>query len=210
MRKAWGFGALCALWAVSVGAEVRVGLLPDGTKIIYGEGRAHRERRLSTTLRAPEAGLATIIDRHAANARLDPKLVRAVIQVESGYNARALSNKGAMGLMQLMPATALELAVGDPYDADANVLGGTSYLRQLLDLFGDQVELALAAYNAGPGAVRKYSGIPPYTETTEYVRRILGLYRGHDVPLPVATLARKVYTTRDPSGRILLTTSGPR
>jgi soluble lytic murein transglycosylase-like protein len=210
VRKAWGVGALCALWAVSAGAEVRVGVLPDGSKIIYGEGRAHRQQRLSRTLIAPGAGLAEIIDRHSASARLDPKLVQAVIQVESGYNARARSNKGAMGLMQLMPGTARELAVSNPYDASQNVLGGTSYLRQLLDLFDGQVELALAAYNAGPGAVRKYNGIPPYDETTAYVRRIVGLYRGEEPALRVATLARKVYTTRDLSGRILLTTSATR
>ncbi|HZI64413.1 MAG TPA: lytic transglycosylase domain-containing protein [Thermoanaerobaculia bacterium] len=210
MRKAWGIGALGALWAMSLGAEVRVGVLSDGSKIIYGEGRAHRERRLSARLVAPQADLAAIIDQHATSRRLDPKLVQAVIQVESGYNARARSNKGAMGLMQLMPGTAKELAVANPYDASQNVLGGTAYLRQLLDLFDDQVELALAAYNAGPGAVRKYGGIPPYAETTAYVRRIVGLYRGEEASLRIGTLARPVYTTRDPSGRILLTTSGPR
>jgi soluble lytic murein transglycosylase-like protein len=100
-------------------------------------------------------------------------LVRALIQVESNYKARAKSNKGAMGLMQLMPSTAREYNVRNPYDPKANIAAGVKHLKSLIDRFG--VEMALAAYNAGEGAVRKFNGIPPYRETRNYVSRILAL-----------------------------------
>jgi hypothetical protein len=105
---------------------------------------------------------------------VDPMLVRALIQVESNYRPTARSRKGAMGLMQLMPATARQYNVGNPYDPKANIAAGVKHLKSLLDRFRT-VDLALAAYNAGEGAVRKFNGIPPYRETRNYVSRILSL-----------------------------------
>lgn len=114
-----------------------------------------------------------IIEEHAGLHGINPELVRAVIQVESGFNARAVSPKGAMGLMQLMPATATEFGVGNPFDPAENVRAGVAYLRRLLDRYDGRVELALAAYNAGPGAVDRHGAqVPPYRETREYVRKI--------------------------------------
>jgi transglycosylase-like protein with SLT domain len=106
---------------------------------------------------------------------VDPLLVRALIQVESNYKPRAKSSKGAMGLMQLMPQTAREYKVRNPYDPKANVEAGIKKLKSLIDKWG--VELALAAYNAGEGAVHRFNGIPPYRETRDYVTRILSLWR---------------------------------
>jgi soluble lytic murein transglycosylase-like protein len=114
-----------------------------------------------------------IIESVAAAHGVNPRLVKALIQVESAYEPRARSRKGAMGLMQLMPETARRLSVGDPYDPRANIEGGIRHLRSLLDRF--DVPLALAAYNAGEGAVEKHRGIPPYTETRNYVRDVMRL-----------------------------------
>ena len=116
-----------------------------------------------------------VIDFRAREHGIRPDLVRAVIQVESAFNPRARSNKGAMGLMQLMPSTARDLGVRNAYDPLENIRGGVAYLRTLLDQFNGNEELALAAYNAGAGAVNKYGGtIPPYRETRDYVSRIQG------------------------------------
>jgi hypothetical protein len=114
-----------------------------------------------------------IIEKASAAHGVDASLVRALIQVESHYESRARSPKGAMGLMQLMPATARQYAVADPYDPVSNIEAGIKHLKSLLDRF--TVELALAAYNAGEAAVQRFRGVPPYAETRSYVERILRL-----------------------------------
>jgi len=108
---------------------------------------------------------------------VEESLIRAIIHAESAYQPDARSPKGAQGLMQLMPETAAELRVADPYDPAANIDGGARYLSQLLAEFKGDLDLAAAAYNAGPGAVYKYGGVPPYDETREYVRRVKILYQ---------------------------------
>lgn len=108
---------------------------------------------------------------------VEESLIRAIIHAESAYQADAQSPKGAQGLMQLMPATQAELNVSDPFNPQENIQGGALYLSQLLAQFNGDFELAAAAYNAGPNAVNKYGGVPPYDETQEYVRRIKILYR---------------------------------
>jgi soluble lytic murein transglycosylase-like protein len=113
----------------------------------------------------------------AQHNAVEESLIRAIIHAESAYQPDAQSPKGAQGLMQLMPATQAELKVSNPFDPHDNILGGARYLSQLLDQFDGDFELAAAAYNAGPNAVNKYGGVPPYDETQEYVRRVKILYR---------------------------------
>jgi len=120
----------------------------------------------------------SIIEKAALSAAVEPNLLRAVIVVESGFNSRAVSKRGAVGLMQLMPATATRFGVSNPYDPKQNVHAGARYLKFLIDRFGQDVRLALAAYNAGEEAVDRNGGrIPPFAETMAYVPRVMRIYR---------------------------------
>ena len=142
--------------------------------------------RLSQNAENNRRRFAPDIDRIASHHRLDPALMHAVISAESSYNPWAVSNKGAMGLMQLMPATAERFGVDNPYDPIANMHGGARYLRWLLDRFNDP-RLAVAAYNAGEGAVQKYGNqVPPYQETQTYVVRVLNFYQHYRGSSPAA------------------------
>jgi soluble lytic murein transglycosylase-like protein len=132
---------------------------------------------------APEE-IERLVSANSATWNVDPSLIKAIIANESGFNANATSNAGAQGLMQLMPGTASGLGVTDSYDPAQNVWGGTRYLRGLLDRFGGNMELAVAAYNAGPGAVEKYSGVPPYAQTQNYVQNVLSSYEKYRSQIP--------------------------
>lgn len=144
------------------------------------------------------------IDTFARMNRLDPKFVQALVAVESNYNPRAVSRKGAMGLMQLMPATAKHYGVEDPFHPTQNVEAGTRHLRVLLDRYQGNLELALAAYNAGETAVARYGGIPPFPETRQYVRKILGLYYGTLTPP-----SDRWYRYEDETGRMRVSNAVP-
>jgi soluble lytic murein transglycosylase-like protein len=124
----------------------------------------------------PPAQIDALVQQNASTWQVDPALIKAVIANESGFDANATSGVGAQGLMQLMPATAASLGVRDAYDPAQNVAGGTRYLRGLLDRFGGDKRLAIAAYNAGPGAVEKYKDVPPYRETRNYVQNVLASF----------------------------------
>ena len=178
-------GAALLLWPVQAEAQIYAWRDATGTLVLSDrkldagaktysvpEAPAIRATR-PVASRAASERFEPLVQEHAARHALRPDLVRAVIQVESGFNPRARSPKGAMGLMQLMPATAQDLGVRDAYDPDENIRGGATYLRRLLDRYDGDEELALAAYNAGPLAVDRHGrAVPPYRETREYVKKV--------------------------------------
>lgn len=146
--------------------------VPAG-KITHGNESEKHDQSIGLTSDGTFNGMIAA----AANKyQVDPKLISAVAEAESGGNQSAISPVGAVGVMQLMPDTAAALGV-NPYDESQNIEGGAKYLRQMLDNFGGDVRKAVAAYNAGPQAVREYGGVPPYQETQDYVEHVLDLYR---------------------------------
>ncbi len=150
----------------------------DGTRRIMNVGTASpRAAAVPHGNRSRRDELWPVVKDAAATHGLDPRLVDLVIRMESGYNPRALSPKGARGVMQLMPTTARMYGVRDVWDARDNIRGGTRYLADLLERFDLDLTLALAAYNAGPDAVERHGGVPPYRETRRYVDRILAAYQ---------------------------------
>ncbi len=179
-----GLGTAPAAASVEVrsGEEGRVLVTNDGPAPAGGRSLAARRARLRERAAGPSMEMLDAIRTAAVRNDLDPELVRAVIQAESGWNVRAVSRKGAMGLMQIMPATARDLSLEEPFEPRANIRAGSRYLRRMLDRFGGDVVVALAAYNAGPTAVVRYGGVPPYGETVRYVRRVLRLWRGESAP----------------------------
>jgi soluble lytic murein transglycosylase-like protein len=178
-------------WREADGTLVLSTTPKEGATKTYAVGTAGsniRTTRPASSRRAEQ--FEPLIKAYAAEHNVRADLVRAVIQAESAFNPLARSHKGAMGLMQLMPATAAELGVNDPYDPEQNIRGGVRYLRALLDQYAGNEELALAAYNAGPGAVDRYDGVPPYRETRNYIDRIRNTAAVRT--RPSTTLYRKV------------------
>ena len=129
-----------------------------------------------TTFKNSRENIENIIEKYAQKNNLDPDFIKAVVKQESGFNPDATSKCGAMGLMQLMPQTAKGLGVTDAYDPEQNIEGGVKYLKSMMNRFNNDPKLALAAYNAGPGAVQRYGDVPPYRETQNYVKNILASY----------------------------------
>lgn len=168
------------LAAGAADGQVRLTVRKDGTKVITNFGSTKKGSNLEWLAKQHDrrSNYDSIIERYAAKYRVDPTLVRAVIQVESNFNILCVSNKGARGLMQLMPATAKRFGVTKVHDADQNIHGGVQYLAYLTRLFPNDLPRALAAYNAGENAVLRYGGIPPYAETQEYVKRAMTVYHG--------------------------------
>jgi soluble lytic murein transglycosylase-like protein len=156
--------------------------VPDNNRyrllVLSSQDRTSAGDRYDARLLARATQYDSIIEHAAVSSAVEPNLLRAVIVVESGFNSRALSKRGAVGLMQLMPATASRFGVSNPYDPRENIHGGARYLKFLIDRFGHNVRLALAAYNAGEEAVERNGGqIPPFTETMAYVPRVLKIYK---------------------------------
>ncbi len=154
---------------------------------------------MARVIKSPE--LIAIVDEIAAAEGVDTFLARAIIQAESAFNYKARSHAGALGLMQLMPATAERFGVTDPFDPRQNISGGVKYLRWLHDYFKGDLEKVVAAYNAGEGAVTKHKGIPPFRETRAYVPKVIGLYRAKAVqPDPKAAGAMQLLATKGRGG----------
>jgi soluble lytic murein transglycosylase-like protein len=156
--------------------------VPDNNRyrllVLSPQDRTASGDRYDSMLLARAGRYDSIIEKAAVSASVEPNLLRAVIVVESGFNSRAVSKRGAVGLMQLMPATATRFGVSNPYDPRQNVHGGARYLKFLIDRFGQDIRLALAAYNAGEDAVDRNGGqIPPFSETMAYVPRVMKIYR---------------------------------
>ncbi len=185
---------LIAMMPLQIQAEFYVYKENDGTSWITDRKMPQEKYTLMATIGRPTAVVScrnmtpTKLDKRA-NAymdaieaysiayEVDPILVKAIIAIESCFDRKAVSSVGARGLMQLMPATAKELGVKDSFNANANIRGGINYFSQMLARFNNNTELALAAYNAGPHAVEKYGGIPPYAETQGYVKKVLKRYQ---------------------------------
>ncbi|HEX7681082.1 MAG TPA: lytic transglycosylase domain-containing protein [Thermoanaerobaculia bacterium] len=181
MRPVSIFLAL-ALFGASLQAQVHLIIKRDGRKVISNFGAASSAHgsdwRWWAKQRDRRSSYDSFIDRYAAQYGVDPVFVRAVIQVESDFNPRCVSNKGARGLMQLMPETARQYGVRNVFDPEDNIRGGVHNLADLLARHRGDLRRVLAAYNAGDGAVARYRGIPPYEETMTYVKRALTVYYG--------------------------------
>jgi soluble lytic murein transglycosylase-like protein len=175
-------GVLMIAGAARVQADVRIAVKRNGAKVIYNagppKGAGGGDLNWLAKRHDRPSKFDPIIERYAERYGVDPTFVRAVIQVESDFNPNCVSNKGARGLMQLMPATARRFGVTKVHDPEQNIQGGVRYLAYLMDLFHEDLPRVLAGYNAGENAVLKHGGIPPYAETGTYVKRALTVYHG--------------------------------
>jgi len=178
-----------AFWPTSAKADIYRSVDPDGVVHFSNtqpDGKFELYLREAPKTPSPlplaasplgEEWMSNYADRYARAHNLPPALVRAIIKAESNGQRRAVSRKGAKGVMQLMPFTSKRMNVSDPFDPIENIEGGIKYIKELLAIFDGNLVYTIAAYNAGPAAVKKYGGIPPYQETRQYVRRVMDLYR---------------------------------
>ena len=209
-RGAWVVLCVALAWGLAAdpaaGGGIKTRTRSDGVVVIYTDDSAI-EPRGRPSIASDE--LEEIIDRIARLENIDPQLVRAVIEVESSFNRRAVSPQGAQGLMQLMPQTARALGVRNAFDPVENVRGGARYLRRLIDRFDGSLELGLASYNAGPETVDRYGGVPPYHETENYVRQVLLRAYGREAHLATKVeggVRRPVFLERSEQGSYRIVT----
>jgi soluble lytic murein transglycosylase-like protein len=180
-------GAALVLATVSPATAQVIEIGPEGITALSGpvvvtpEGAIPIRAERKAPASSKHAAVAPLLDRAGEAAELSPRLLEAIAYVESRFNTKAISPKGAVGMMQLMPGTAADLGV-DPHNPEENARGGADYLRKMVTMFGNNVELAVAAYNAGPAAVLKYGGVPPYAETRAYVDAVMDYLAKSSVP----------------------------
>jgi len=228
----WGIMILCAMPAH---AQIVSYLDSTGKRVFINEEPAHAVRQLKSSIsgattaagtvsrasqtsamESPMVSAAVLANREkvevmirevSARYSVDPALVRAVIETESNWNSKAVSNKGALGLMQLVPGTARQLGVNNAFDPQQNIDGGVHYLRTLLERYNGDLDKALAAYNAGPGAVDRAGGVPRYRETREYVQKVTSSYfRPGSDRLPHAyDVPRAIYRVVNENGQVVFT-----
>jgi soluble lytic murein transglycosylase-like protein len=226
-RRGWSFAAAVSLLALTAPAEAQIMAVQDPNgKMVYVNAEpptwvrtTARGRGISLAAPAQPGGgngpvlhpnrpeLERLLEQTAERHQIDPALVRAVVAVESAWDPRAVSPKGAMGLMQLMPERAARLGVSDPFDPEQNLDAGVRHLRELLERYDGNLELALAAYNAGPGAVDRNGRVPNIPETMDYVRKITEAYFRPEVSRQPQILrrARQIYWIQDESGKMVFT-----
>jgi len=183
--------ACLVVWGLSLSRPARAGEIvsitdEQGRKVFINTSDARAKGEMATRaiqpVKADNAPLPPpeindLVEQTASRHQIDPQLVHAIIKVESEYDPKAVSRKGAMGLMQLIPETAQRFGVANPFNPKENIEGGVSYLKHLLNLFGGDLSLSLAAYNAGEGAVQRFCGIPSFAETRDYVRKVTDIYQ---------------------------------
>lgn len=193
MRTTAAAALMVFLFASAAWSDVRLMVRRDGTKVIYNVGSYSRGSDLAwlAKQRNRRSTWDPVIERYSSKFGVDPILVRAVIQVESDFNPACVSRKGARGLMQLMPGTAQRYGIARIHDPEENIRGGIRYLADLLDMFPGDLPRVLAAYNAGENAVVRYGGIPPYEETSTYVKRALTVYYGRPYGQATSFAARR-------------------
>lgn len=179
---------------------------------IIRTGQAEIQKNNQSETKTQKDFHSIVMDK-ANKYEIEPSLVHAVIKAESNGNPSAVSRKGAIGLMQLMPTTASDLDVRNPFDPEENIDGGTRYLKYLIDKFRGDLTLALAAYNAGPKLVEKTGSVPKISETKEYVKKVLSIYNGrtyHPVSAPVSSVVQRpeqIYKITEEDGTVLFTNS---
>jgi soluble lytic murein transglycosylase-like protein len=217
------FAPFCCLLiffaATQANAEIQIRIDEKGRKVFFNPApkilnyKFTATQPLALTYSKRANDYTPMIETVCNKYSVDPKLVKAVIQVESAYNSNALSRAGAIGLMQLMPATASRFGVKEIRDPQENIHGGVKYLRFLLDRFDNDLTLAVAAYNAGEGAVDRFQGVPRYAETQNYVRKVLSLYgNGEFVHIPERVKVeppKSIYKYVDSKGVVHFTTERP-
>jgi soluble lytic murein transglycosylase-like protein len=166
---------------------------------------ANGAAKAESASQASSSDLRRLVKEISLEHGLDPKLVDSLVRVESAYNPKAVSHRGAMGLMQLMPQTAKRLRVANPFDPESNIRGGVREFARLIERYSGNLQLALAAYNAGENAVARYRGIPPYSETRNYVSKIMTLYTGRPYRVPGIRRSIPVRMTQDDRGVLVIT-----